>query len=263
MNNNPLFFKRINLLGLGTFYYKEVKRFLSIPTQTILAPMVNSLLFLSIFHLSIGRLNSRVGELDFIIFLIPGLIMMSLIQNSFSSTSTAIVSGKMLGAINDMITPPLSNSEILIGFIGAGITRGVIISISNALAMYLFIDIYVYSWAYAIFFVIFGSMLMSTVGIVAGMWSEKWDHIAAISSYAIMPMSFLSGTFYSINQLPQQFQGIAQLNPFFYMVDGFRYAMTGQSDGNVLISMLIISTLSIIFIIITKILLDIGWKIKS
>ncbi len=263
MNNNPLFFKRINLLGLSTFYYKEVKRFISIPTQTILAPMVNSLLFLSVFHLSIGRLNSRIGELDFIVFLVPGLIMMQLIQNSFSSTSTALVSGKMLGAINDMLTPPLSNFEILIGFIGAGITRGIIISMSNAFAISLFIDIYVYSWTYIIFFIVFSSMLMSTVGIIAGLWSEKWDHIAAISSYAIMPMSFLSGTFYSINQLPQQFQGFAQLNPFFYMVDGFRYAMTGQSDKNVLISVFIISILSIIFIIIAKILLDIGWKIKS
>ena len=263
MNNEPLFFKPINWLGLWTLYKKEVRRFISIPTQTILSPMITNLLFLFVFQLAIGRLNATVGNLDFITFLVPGLIMMQVIQNAFSSVSSTIVSGKMLGSIYDILSPPLTNGELLFGIISSGITRGIVVGIAGAFAMSFFAEIGLHSLFYLVFFGVFGSMFMALLGFIGGMWAEKWDHMAAVMNYFINPLSFLSGTFYSVHQLPEQIKPIAWFNPFFYLVDGFRFAMTGQSDSNPITGAIVVFSACVILTIITKKLLDIGWKVKS
>lgn len=263
MNNKPLFFKSVNWLGLYTFYCKEVKRFLSIPAQTIIAPMITSLLFLLIFQLSIGRARIQIDGLDFITFLAPGLIMMKIIQNTFSSTSSAIVSGKMLGAIADVLTPPLTNMEIIVGFMGSAITRGMVVATASAIAMFPFVDMNVHSWGLLIFFALFGAMLMGAMGIVAGLWADKWDHMGTVSNYLIMPMSFLSGTFYSISQLPESIKFFTLFNPFFYLVDGFRYAMTGYSDIDPMIGVYVVSAMVVAMWLLVNYLFNIGWKIKS
>ena len=263
MNNKPLFFKTVNWLGFWTLYKKEVRRFLSIPTQTILSPMITNLLFLFIFQLAIGRLNAVVGQLNYMTFLVPGLIMMQVIQNAFSSVSSTVVSGKMLGAIYDILSPPLTSMELLLGMILSGITRGIVVGCAGAFAISFFAEIGIHSLLHLLFFAIFGSMFMALLGFIGGMWAEKWDHMAAVMNYIINPLSFLSGTFYSIHQLPEQIKFIAWYNPFFYLVDGFRFAMTGQSDANPNTGIIIIFVLCVILTITTKRLLDIGWKIKS
>ena len=260
---NPQTFSQFNVTGFYTLYYKEVRRFSNILTQTIFAPVITGLLFLFVFQLSVGRANISVGHLTFTQFLVPGLIIMSVLQNAFSNTSSSIVSGKMLGSVVDLIMPPLSALEIMLALTLAGITRGVLIGISCGIAMAIFTDIYMHSIAYTIVFILLGSAIMSITGILAGMWSERWDNIAAVTTYVITPMSFLSGTFYSVDRLPEMLQSFAYINPFFYMIDGFRFGMTGYSDANPIVGLSILVSLLFVLGIITHQLLKAGWRLRT
>ena len=262
-NLNPRTFPKFNLLGFWTLYFKEVKRFTNIITQTIFAPVITSLLFLFIFKLSIGRVNITVGTLSFTQFLIPGLIIMSVLQNSFASTSSSLVSGKMMGSIVDLVMPPLSSFEILMAMMFSGITRGVLIGLASGCAMYIFADIKIYSIGYTILFTLLGSSLMSIVGLLAGIWSEKWDNIAAVSTYVITPLSFLSGTFYSVDRLPPMLQDVAYVNPFFFIIDGFRYGMTGYNDNDPVNGALALTAIVIVLGYIANVLLKKGWRLRA
>ncbi len=260
---NPHTFAKFNTIGFYTLYYKEVKRFTSIITQTIIGPIITGLLFLFIFKLSVGHTNIAVGHLSFTQFLIPGLIMMNVLQNAFANTSSSLVAGKMMGSIVDLTMPPLSPLEIVSAMSLAGITRGIVIGVTTGLAMWVFSDISIYNVFYAIAFMVMGSAMMAIIGVLAGLWSNKWESIASVTTYVITPLSFLSGTFYSIDRLPQIFQKLAYFNPFFYVIDGFRYGMTGYSDGNPITGLIILSILISILGFTAHFLLAKGWNLKS
>ncbi len=224
-------FGRFNWLGLWTLYRKEVQRFVKIWLQTLMSPIINALLFLAIFALALGKLRPEIGGIPYAVFLAPGLIMMAMVQNAFANTSSALLTAKVQGNVVDFLMPPLSAGELTFGMIMGGLTRGLFVGAGSLLAMWLFLDIAVHKPWVALFYASIASILMAQVGLLTGIWAEKFDHLATISNFVITPLAFLSGTFYSVQQLPPIAYTITQYNPFFYMIDGFRYALTGHVEG--------------------------------
>jgi ABC-2 type transport system permease protein len=223
----------MNILGGWTLYLKEVRRFIKVLMQTIAAPMVTTLLFLAVFVLALHNTTEIVPGLDFIHFLAPGLIMMALAQNAFANTSSSLIIAKVNNTIVDVVMPPLGATEITAAFVLGSITRGILVALSVAVPMAFFIDISVKHWGLLIYYTLSGAALLGFLGILTGIWAEKFDQVATVTNFIVTPLSFLSGTFYSVRQLPEIWQHAAHLNPFFYMIDGARYAMTGYSDGNI------------------------------
>lgn len=221
-----------NWLGVWTLYVKEVKRFAKVYTQTILAPMMTTLLFLAVFTLALGRAVEMVGGVPYGEFLAPGLIMMAMTQNAFANTSSSIVIAKVQGNIVDTLMPPLTAHELTLAIALGGATRGVVVGGVVVLAMAPFVSLHFHSIAALLFHGMMASLMLSLMGIVGGIWSQKFDHIAAVTNFVVTPLAFLSGTFYSIERLPETGRLLAHLNPFFYMIDGFRYGFIGHADGN-------------------------------
>lgn len=227
----PRFIGVVNWRGVWTLYLKEVRRFLKVFTQTVAAPMVTTLLFLAIFALALGRAMEALGGVPFVEFLAPGLIMMAIIQNAFANTSSSLVVSKISGNIVDVLMPPLSPGELTFGYAFGGLSRGVLVGVTTGLGMWIFIPVHVHDAAFILFHAVMASLALSLLGVIAGIWAEKFDHIAGVTNFVIMPFSFLSGTFYSIERLPEFWQTVAHLNPFFYMIDGFRYGFIGHADS--------------------------------
>ncbi len=252
----------INWVGLWTLYSKEVERFLKVYQQTIAGPALTTLLFLAVFSLALGRAVLDVGGIKYIEFLAPGLIIMTMAQNAFTNTSSSLISSKIMGNIVDLLMPPFTAHEINIAFIFGAITRAFLVGVATALLMFPFVNIMVSNVFYFIFFFVSGSIMMSLIGLISGIWAEKFDHIGAITNFAITPLTFLSGTFYSINRLPEPFYTISQFNPFFYMIDGFRYSMIGYADANVYVGMIVLSSVNIFLYFISWIMLTRGWYLK-
>lgn len=254
---------RINWLGAWTLYVKEVRRFVKILTQTILAPVTTSLLFLAIFALALGKMRADVGGVPFLTFLTPGLIMMSLMQNAFANTSSSLMIAKVQGNIVDILMPPLSPGEQTFAIAMGGMTRGVMVAVACAGAMWPFTGFSVANPLAIIYFAVSGALMMSLAGVMGGIWSEKFDHIQALTNFAIMPMAFLSGTFYSIVQLPPFAQIIAKSNPFFYLIDGFRYGFTGHADGNLLIGVAYTAGLNTLLWLASYYMFKSGYRLKA
>lgn len=231
----PRDYGRANWMGLWTLYQKEVQRFIKVITQTVLAPVVTTLLFFAVFALALGRSDREIGGMPFVEFLAPGLIMMATTQNAFANTSSSIMISKVQGNIIDVLMPPISAGEFLFAYAMAGVTRGLVVALAVGLAITPFAGTTVHSWPATLYFVFCGSLILSLIGILAGLWSEKFDHLAAVTNFIVTPLAFLSGTFYSIQRLPEFWYNAAHLNPFFFMIDGFRWGMTGHTDGDVLI----------------------------
>ena len=252
-----------NLISFFTLYKKEVQRFTKIPLQTIAAPAATSLLFLIIFTTAIGSAKTNYPLESFKSFLFPGLIMMTIIQNAFMNNSSSILMSKVQGNIVDLLMPPLLDLEIIIAFTLAGITRGLIVALASAAVMFPFIDVEIYSFGLILFFAIFASAVMSLIGLISGIWAEKWDHLGTVGNFVIIPLSFLSGTFYSISVLPESIQRVSLINPFFYMIDGFRYGFIGASDTSLMISSSVILFTFIILLIVSYLILKSGYKLRS
>ena len=193
--------------------------------------MVTTLLFLAIFALALGGAGRQTAGVDYIQFLAPGLIMMTMIQNSFANTSSSILIAKVQGNIVDLLMPPLSPSELTLGLAAGGVTRGVLVGLVVGLAMWAFVPMQIHDPLLILFHAVNASLMLALLGLIGGIWAEKFDHIAAVTNFVIMPFSFLSGTFYSIERLPDEWQIVAHFNPFFYMIDGFRYGFIGHADG--------------------------------
>lgn len=220
----------VNWIGLRTLYGREVRRFTKVYTQTVVAPVVTTLLFLAVFTLALGRGRGDIGGVPFVEFLAPGLIMMAILQNAFANTSSSIVISKVQGNIVDTLMPPLSAHELTFGIAMGGATRGVVVGCVVALAMSFFVPVHLHHPGYILFHGVAAAIMLSLLGTIGGIWSEKFDHIAAVTNFVVTPLSFLSGTFYSIERLPALAQTIAHFNPFFYAIDGFRYGFIGHSD---------------------------------
>ncbi len=229
--SEPRRFGALNGRGVWTLYVKEVRRFLNVYTQTIVAPSVTTLLFLAVFALALGRAVETVAGVPFVQFLAPGLIVMAMLQNAFANTSSSIVISKVQGNIVDVLMPPLSPHELTMGYALGGATRGVLVGIAVALVIWIFVPIRIFDPVAVIYYGVMGSLMLSLLGLIGGIWSEKFDHIAAVTNFVVTPLAFLSGTFYSLDRLPEAGRVVAHLNPFFYAIDGVRYGFIGHTDS--------------------------------
>ena len=256
-------FGLINWVGAWTLYKKEVLRFLIVWIQTIFSPLISSLLFLLVLSLAIGADRGDVLGVPFITFLAPGLISMQVIQQSFSHSSSSFMIGKIQGNIVDLLYAPLSATEVTISIALAAVTRSVMIAIVSIIVFKLIIDIEITNYFLLIVFTLLSSFILGNIGIIAGLWAEKFDHMATVTNFVIIPLSFLSGTFYSIERLPEILQMISKANPFFYMIDGFRYSFIGESDGSLIFGVFYLTIVSLILWFISYILYKNGYKIKS
>ncbi|MDE0942887.1 MAG: ABC transporter permease [Alphaproteobacteria bacterium] len=254
---------RINWLGVWTLYSKEVHRFLKITMQSIVAPVVTTLLFLAVFTLAFGDRAVLGGEVSFPRFLAPGLIMMAIVQNSFANSASSVLISKIQGNIVDLLMPPLSAGELSFCFAFAGATRGVMCGAAVAVGMSFFVDNSVAHIWPILFYGMAAGLLLSQIGLLSGIWADKFDHMATITNFIITPLAFLSGTFYSIDRLPEPWYGLSQINPFFYMIDGFRYAFIDRADGSLVAGVIIMIVLNAVMWTTNYLVLRNGWKLKS
>ena len=255
-------FGTINWIGAWTLYKKEVLRFLNVWIQTIFSPLVSALLFLLVLSLAIGNERGDVLGVSFINFLAPGLIAMQVIQQSFSHSSSSFMIGKIQGNIVDILYAPLSAGEVTLAITLAAVTRSSMIAFISICIFHLIIDFEIKNYFILILYTFLSSFILGALGIIAGLWAEKFDHMATVTNFIIVPLSFLSGTFYTIDKLPGYLQTISKGNPFFYMIDGFRYSFIGQSDGSLTIGLIYLPVLSLIIFMTAYILYKKGYKIK-
>ena len=256
-------FGLINWIGAWTLYQKEVLRFLNVWAQTIFSPLISSLLFLLVLSLAIGGDRGEVLGVSFIIFLAPGLIAMQVIQQSFSHSSSSFMIGKIQGNIVDLLYAPLSATEVTISVSLAAVTRSFMIAGISIVVFYFIIDIQIKHLFTLILFCFLSSFILGNIGIIAGLWAEKFDHMASATNFVIVPLSFLSGTFYTIDRLPSFLQAISKANPFFYMIDGIRYSFIGNADSSIKIGIIYLLILSFLSWLVAYILFKKGYKIKS
>lgn len=225
-------FGRWNTLGLYELARREVMRFLVVWTQTLLAPLATAGLFLAVFALAIGPARGDVMGVPFLAFLAPGILMMTVIQNAFANTSSSLMIGKVQGNIVDTLMPPLSPLELVLGYVAGGLLRGLMVAVTIAAVMHLFLGVPLVHPLWALVFAALGSILLGGLGIIAAILAEKFDHMAAITNFIVTPLAFLSGTFYSTDGLPEPMQVLTHLNPIFYLIDGVRYGFIGVSDSS-------------------------------
>ena len=225
-------FGRVNWLGLWTLSLREILRFWNVWTQTLLAPLVTAALFLVIFTIAIGPRRGEVMGVDFTTFIAPGILMMTVIQNAFANTSSSIMVSKVQGNIVDTLMPPLSAGELVAGYVAGGVARGLFVGVAIWAVLAATLGVGVAHPLWAALFLLLGSMFLSGLGIVAAIFSNKFDQMAAITNFVVTPLSFLSGTFYSIERLPEWLQVLTHLNPVFYLIDGVRYGIIGRSDSS-------------------------------
>jgi len=256
-------FGSINWIGFKSLWIKECQRFVVVWAQTLLSPLVSSLLFLSVLSLALGNDRGEVLGYSFINFLAPGLIAMSIIAQSFSHSVSSLMIGKIQGNIVDMLFAPLSAIEVSLAIILAAVTRSLLIGLISIIVFSLIIEIHIYNFFYIFIFAFLSSFILGALGFVTGLWAEKFDHTATVTNFIITPLSFLSGVFYSIDRLPSFFQTISHVNPFFYMIDGFRYGFLGTSDGSIYFGLIYLTILAALMWLSAFYLYKKGYKIKS
>ncbi|WP_084582244.1 ABC transporter permease [Sphingomonas azotifigens] len=260
--------RNVNWGGLRTLYIKEVRRFFKVQLQTVWAPAVTTLLYLVIFTVALGG-GGRMVVLDGVAihyadFIAPGLIVMGMLQNAFANASFSLLVGKIQGTIVDYLMPPLSTGEMLAALAGGSVTRAFCVGGTVWLAMALW-GVHVFPahlWA-VLWFGFLGSLFLALMGVLTSIWAEKFDHAAAITNFVVAPLSLLSGTFYSVENLSPVFRAISHANPFFYIISGFRYGFLGVADSPILLGTLVILTLDVVLGLFCYALLRRGWKIKS
>lgn len=253
----------VNWIGVQTLCAKEIQRFLKVALQTVIAPAITTLLFMAIFLLAFGAGGRTIAGMPFGTFLAPGLVMMAIIQNSFANTTSSILISKVQGNIIDVLMPPLNERELTFCFAVGGVCRGVAVALAVSLPMALITPIHLHHIGALVYFGLSAALLLSLVGILTGVWARKFDHAASVTNFVIMPLSFLSGTFYSIRQLPEIWQQISLFNPFFYMIDGFRYAFTGHADGDLTNGVLYILALNAVLWMAAVVIFRSGYNLKS
>jgi ABC-2 type transport system permease protein len=257
----------IRVAGAGwvTLFYKEVLRFWKVSFQTILAPVLTSLLYLLIFsHVLEAHVSVFDGRVRYTAFLIPGLVMMSVLQNAFANSSSSLIQSKITGNLIFVLLPPLSPGEIQLAYVLGAMVRGMAVGFGVYVGTLLFdpslLRVAHVGWAVA--FALMGSAILGTLGLLAGIWAEKFDQLAGFQNFIIVPLTFLSGVFYSIHTLPPFWQAVSRFNPFFYMIDGFRYGFFGLSDVPPWTSFAIVAGCCALLSAATLWLLQRGWKLR-
>mgnify|MGYP001260186974 FL=1 len=256
-------FKGFNWIGFYTLYSKEVRRFLNVFAQTVLAPAITTLLFYIIFTISVDRSYLSTESFTFSQFLAPGLVCMSIMQNAFANTSSSILISKVQGNIVDVLMPPLSEYELTFSYSLGGVTRGLLVGLSVSVVIYLIVPLQIHNLLIIFYFALFSSLLLSLLGVLCGIWAKKFDHMASITNFVILPLTFLSGTFYSVEKLPEDFRFVAFFNPFFYVIDGFRYGFIGSSDSNITLGILILALSNLFFLILTIYIFKKGFGLRN
>ncbi len=251
------------MIGWRTLFYKEILRFWKVGFQTVGAPVLTAILYLLVFgHVLEGRVLV-FGSVSYTAFLIPGLVMMSVLQNAFANSSSSLIQSKIMGNLVFLLLTPLSHWHWFFAYVASSVVRGLVVGGGVLLATWWFSSLGVVNAAWILVFAVLGAALMGTLGLIAGLWAEKFDQLAVFQNFIIMPMTFLSGVFYSIQSLPPFWQGISHLNPFFYMIDGFRYGFFGQSDVSPWLSLAIVGASMLAASAAAIHLLRIGYKIRS
>jgi ABC-2 type transport system permease protein len=253
----------MNLTGTYTLFYKEILRFGKVLLQTLIAPVIASLLYLLVFgHVLTGRVEVFPG-VSYIAFLVPGLVMMSVIQNAFANSSSSLIQSKVTGNILFILLTPLSHMEFFLAFIAAAAVRGLIVGLGVYLVAIFFVVVPVQHLGYIWLFALLGSAVLGTLGVIAGIWAEKFDQLAGFQNFIILPLSFLSGVFYSIHSLPLFWQRLSHFNPFFYMIDGFRFGFFGVSDVSPLLSLAVVALFFVALSGLTLLMLKTGYKLRD
>ena len=249
--------------GFKTLLYKEVWRFWKVSFQSVGAPVLTSLLYLLIFSHVLDRHVTVYGEIGYTSFLIPGLVMMSVLQNAFANSSSSLIQSKITGNIVFVLLPPISYREFYAAYVLASVFRGVFVGAGVAIAGLFFAELPLKAPLWILAFAILGGGLLGSLGVVAGIWAEKFDQLAGFQNFLIMPLTMLSGVFYSIHSLPEFWQGVSHFNPFFYMIDGFRYGFFGQSDVSPWRSLTVVVACFAAVAALTLNMLSRGYKLRG
>ena len=248
--------------GFRTLVYKETLRFWKVATQTIAAPILTAMLYLLIFgHVLEGRVTVY-QDVNYTSFLIPGLVMMSVLQNSFANSSSSLIQSKITGNLVFVLLTPLSHWEIFSAYVIAAMVRGIVVGLGVFLVTAWFAHLTFAAPLWILVFALLGAAILGTMGLIAGIWAEKFDQLAAFQNFLIVPLTFLAGVFYSIHSLPPVWQAVSHLNPFFYMIDGFRYGFFGQSDVNPLVSVAIVMAFLVVLAFLAIRLLRSGYRLR-
>ncbi|MEM0985999.1 MAG: ABC transporter permease [Pseudomonadota bacterium] len=264
----PRAYGSINGLGLWTLYRREVGRFLKVWMQTLFAPVITTLLFMTVFKLAFGDRGELTGDFDGLVynnFLAPGLVVMAILQNAFQNASSSLTIAKVQGSQVDFLMPPLSPLELAVGFIGGAVTRGLMVAAIAGVAIHvsgLASLTITHVWA-VVYFGLCAAVMLGALGTLGGIWADKFDHLAAITNFVIVPLTFLSGTFYDIKVMIQPFYTLALFDPFFYLIDGFRYGFLGVANSDLLTGVIVSGGLSALSISATWAVLRSGYKLKS
>lgn len=256
-------FGAVNWVGLATLIEREIKRFMNVWSQTIMAPLINAGLLLMIFTIAIGPQRGDVMGVPFMTFLVPGILTMTVIQNAFANTSSSLASAKVGGNIVDTLMPPLNAGELVVGYICGAIARGALCAVVIALGSWIFLDVGIQNFFWVITFVLLGSVLMGGLGMIAGIFANRFDQLSAIQNFLVTPLAFLSGTFYSIEALPGFLQTLSHANPFFYIIDGVRFGMIGASDSSPWIGLAVVMLACAIVLSICYTWFKRGYRLKA
>ncbi len=252
----------MSMLGFLTLCKKEINRFMSVSVQTIFAPLVSTLLYLLIFGQVISSESSGFEHVSYNAFLLPGLIMMTMLQNAFSNSSSSLIQSKMYGNLDLLLLSPLSATEIFLAFVLGAVVRGMLVGIAIALVSYFWIPFVWINPFWLLSFALLTTFVLGAMGFLVGLWADKYDKLAAFQNFVILPLTFLSGVFYSVSALPAFWQQATWFNPFFYMVDGFRYGFLGVSDVSPWLSLSVILAFAVVLSALCLVLLAKGWKIR-
>lgn len=251
------------MTGWKMLFYKEVLRFWRVAFQTVAGPVLTAMLYLLIFGHALESHVKVYDTIKYTAFLVPGLAMMSVLQNAFANSSSSLIMSKVMGNLVFLLLTPLSYMNWFVAYVGAAIVRGLVVGVGVFAVSAFFTDIYFVSPGWLITFAVLGAALMGTLGLIAGLWADKFDQLAAFQNFVVMPMTFLSGVFYSIHSLPPFWQTVSHLNPFFYMIDGFRYGCFGVSDVSPWLSLGVVGVALAVVSTVAVTLLRTGYKLRS
>jgi ABC-2 type transport system permease protein len=255
-------FGRINWLGMKTLYSKEVWRFFKVYMQTLVAPVATAGLFMAVFTFALASRRGEIDGMPFVEFLAPGIVMMAVIQNAFANSSSSIVSGKVQGNIIDVLMPPLSPGELTTAYALGGATRGLCVAALALFLIFPFIGLGVVNPIWALFFAVVGAIIMALLGIMTGVWAEKFDHTSVVTNFIVTPLAFLSGTFYKVGDLPEPWATVSGWNPIHFLIDGFRWGILGSGESNPWIGAIVSVAIAVLLWSICLWMFRTGYRLK-
>jgi ABC-2 type transport system permease protein len=259
----PRSYNGVNWIGVWTLYLREVRRFWKVGAQTVAGPVVTTLLYMLVFVVALRGARPPLHGTPFADFVAPGLIMMAMLNNAFANASSSLIQAKVMNTATDFLTPPLSPLELTIGFALGAATRGLVVGIVTAICVLPFAQLQVVNLGAVLWFGLLACLIMGMLGVFAGLWAQKFDQLAAVQNFVIMPMTFLSGTFYLVENLPEPFATISHFNPFFYLIDGFRAGFIGNAEGNPMIGAVMSGLLALFMAWACWAVFKSGWRLKS